>query len=100
MQLISFDKYKSTHYKKKLNKKKVTVIVVILIIILIISILAGIYMCNKTFRNGVDKYIFRKNIQENNGPIIELPAQIEDNNILVYNNYIGILNKSILSKAN
>ena len=100
MQLISFDKYKSTHYKKKLNKKKVTVIVVILIIILIISILAGIYMCNKTFRNGVDKYIFRKNIQENNGPIMELPAQIEDNNILVYNNYIGILNKSILSVYN
>lgn len=100
MQLISFNNYKNTHHKKKLNKKKITVIVVIVIIIFIISILAGIYMGNKTFRNGVDKYIFRKNIEENNGPIIELPSKIENNNILVYNNYIGILNKSILNVYN
>ena len=100
MQLINFNNYKNTRYKKKVNKKKVTIIVVILIIILIISIMAGIYMCNKTFRNSVDKYIFRKNIEENNGPIIELPSQIEDNNILIYNNYIGILNKSILNVYN
>ena len=54
-------------------------------------------MLNKTYRNNIDMYIFRKNIEENNGPVIELPSQIESNNILVYNNYIGILNKSILS---
>ena len=60
MQLISFDKYKSTHYKKKLNKKKVTVIVVILIIILIISILAGIKHLEMVWINTYLEKIYKK----------------------------------------
>lgn len=97
MQLISFNKYQNTKNKGKLNRKKVAIIVTIIIVILVMAILTSIYILNKTFRDNVDKYIFRKNIAENNGPIIELPSQIESNNILAYNNYIGILNKSILS---
>ncbi len=97
MQLISFNKYQNTKHKGKLNRKKVAIIVTIIIVILVMAILTSIYILNKTFRDNVDKYIFRKNIAENNGPIIEIPSQIESNNILAYNNYIGILNKSILS---
>ena len=97
MQLISFNKYQNTKHKGKLNRKKVAIIVSIIIVIVVMTILTSIYILNKTFRDNVDKYIFRKNIAENNGPIIELPSQIESNNILAYNNYIGILNKSILS---
>ena len=97
MQLISFNQYKNTKPKGKLNRKKVAIIITIVVVIIILAILTSIYMLNKTFRDNVDRYIFRKNIEENNGPVIELPSQIESNNILVYNNYIGILNKSILS---
>ena len=97
MQLISFNQYKNTKPKGKLNRKKVAIIITIVVVIIILAILTSIYMLNKTFRDNVDRYIFRKNIEENNGPVIELPSQIESDNILVYNNYIGILNKSILS---
>ena len=98
MQLISFNQYNNTkHNKNKLNKKKVVIIVTIIVILIIMAILAGIYTLNKTFRDNVDRYILRKKYRGNNGPIIELPSQIESNNILAYNNYIGILNKSILS---
>lgn len=98
MQLISFNQYKNTKpNKNKLNKKKVIIIVTLIVILIIMAILTSIYTLNRTFRDNVDKYIFRKNIEENNGPIIELPSQIESNNILAYNNYIGVLNKSILS---
>ena len=97
MKLISFNQYKNTKPKGKLNRKKVAIIITIVVVIIILAILTSIYMLNKTFRDNVDRYIFRKNIEENNGPVIELPSQIESNNILVYNNYIGILNKSILS---
>ena len=97
MQLISFNKYNNTNYKGKLNKKKVITIVSIIVIIILLAVLTSIYMLNKTFRNNVDKYIFRKNIEENHGPVIELPSQVESNNILAYDNYVGILNKSILS---
>ena len=54
-----------------------------------------INICNSDTQKNYECVI--KNIEENNGPVIELPSQIESNNILVYNNYIGILNKSILS---
>lgn len=97
MQLISFNQYKNTKRKRKLNRKKVAIIVSIIIVIVILAILSSIYMLNKTFRDNVDRYIFRKNLEENNGPIIELPSQLEGNNILAYDDYIGILNKSILS---
>ena len=97
MQLINFNQYKKTKSKGKLNKKKVITISIIIFIIIVIAILSCIYMFNRTFRNNVDRYIFRKNILENNGPIIELPSQIDKNNILAYDNYIGILNKSILT---
>ena len=97
MQLISFNKYNNTKNKGKLNRKKVIIIVSIVVILILLAVLTSIYMLNKTFRNNVDKYIFRKNIEENNGPVIELPSQVDNNNILAYDNYIGILNKSILN---
>ena len=97
MQLINFNQYKKTKSGGRLNKKKVIIISIVIVILIVIAILTCIYMFNKTFRNNVDRYIFRKNISENNGPIIELPSQIDSNNILAYDNYIGILNKSILT---
>ena len=61
MQLISFNQYKNTKRKRKLNRKKVAIIVSIIIVIVILAILSSIYMLNKTFRDNVDRYIFRKN---------------------------------------
>ena len=65
MKLISFNQYKNTKPKGKLNRKKVAIIITIVVVIIILAILTSIYMLNKTFRDNVDRYIFRKNIEEN-----------------------------------
>ena len=97
MQLIDFKKYENSVKKKKVNKKKIIIITLISILILLVIIMSLIYVYNKQFRDIVDTYIFRKNIQENNGTIIEVPADIDTNNIIAYNKYVGILDKSILN---
>ena len=97
MQLIDFKKYENSIKKKKVNKKKIIIITLISILILLVIIMSLIYVYNKQFRDIVDTYIFRKDIQENNGAIIEVPSDIDTNNIIAYDKYIGILDKSILN---
>lgn len=97
MQLIDFKKYENSVKKKKVNKKKIIIITLISILILLVIIMSLIYVYNKQFRDIIDTYVFRKEIQENNGTIIEVPSDIDSNNIIAYNKYIGILNKSILN---
>lgn len=97
MQLIDFKKYENSVKKKKVNKSKIIIITLILILILLVIIMSLIYVYNKQFRDIIDTYVFRKEIQENNGAIIEVPSDIDTNNIIAYNKYIGILDKSILN---
>lgn len=97
MQLIDFKKYENSVKKKKVNKKKIIIITLISILILLVIIMSLIYVYNKQFRDIIDTYVFRKEIQENNGAIIEVPSDIDTNNIIAYNKYIGILDKSILN---
>ena len=97
MQLIDFKKYENSVKKKKVNKSKIIIIKLILILILLVIIMSLIYVYNKQFRDIIDTYVFRKEIQENNGAIIEVPSDIDTNNIIAYNKYIGILDKSILN---
>ena len=97
MQLIDFKKYENSIKKKKVNKKKIIIITLILILILLVIAMSLIYVYNKQFRDIIDTYVFRKDIQENNGTTIEVPADIDTNNIIAYDRYIGILDKSILN---
>ena len=97
MKLINFKKYENSVKKKKVNKKKIIIITLISILILLVIIMSLIYVYNKQFRDIIDTYVFRKEIQENNGAIIEVPSDIDTNNIIAYNKYIGILDKSILN---
>ena len=64
MQLIDFKKYENSVKKKKVNKKKIIIITLISILILLVIIMSLIYVYNKQFRDIVDTYIFRKNMQK------------------------------------
>lgn len=97
MQLIDFKKYDNNIKKKKLNRKKVVILTVVSVIVAILIIMSLIYIYNKDFRNIIDTYVLRKEVEENNGPIIELSSQIDSNNIIAYDRYVGILDKSILN---
>ena len=51
---------------KTLNKKKVIFSIIILIIIIVLVIVSSLYITNTSFRETMDKYVFRKSITENN----------------------------------
>ncbi len=45
---------------KTLNKKKVIFSIIILIIIIVLVIVSSLYITNTSFRETMDKYVFRK----------------------------------------
>lgn len=79
----------------KEKKKKLFIIISIIIAILIIIILS-FYIGNKEFRTFFDRYIFRKEITENNAVTIDISDQ-ENLGIYAFDKYITILNKNKLS---
>lgn len=81
--------------EKQLNKKKVIKTIAIFCAIVIFAILFSLYVASAEFRGWIDKYIFRKEITENTGAIIETD---DDSNsfIYAYDNYIIVLNKNTL----
>ena len=62
-------------------KKKVILIIGLIIGIVIITIVS-LYIANEDVRNWMDEYIFRKNIEEEDLPTIQL--ENENSNILVF----------------
>ena len=85
--------------KKKINKKKLAVIITVIIIILMVIITSIIYAYNETFRDFMDKYIFRKNITDENIPIIEIDYD-SNTNVIPYGRYICILAENNLIQYN
>lgn len=79
--------------KKKLNKKKLVITIFIVIILIAIATVTIIYLNNKEAMEWIDKNILKKEIVQNNLPIIELK---EENNadIFAFNKYIGVLSKN------
>lgn len=57
---------------RKLNKKKIYIIIAVFVLAIIIATIMVIYNSNKNFRNFMDKYIFRKDVTEENVPTIDI----------------------------
>lgn len=85
--------------KRKLNKKKLAIIITIMVIALILIITFIIYAYNKSFRDFMDKYILRKNITNENVPIIEIDYA-SNTNVIPYGRYICILAENNLIQYN
>lgn len=99
MSIIEFKKYENIPEKKQLNKKKVGIAIGFLAVILIIIIIFSIYVCNRNFRDFMDKYILRKNVNENSLPYIEIENS-QNIHIFAYGKYVAILEKNKLLQYN
>lgn len=84
--------------KKKLNKKKIVISIIIILLLIIIVTMCTLYERNRNFRDFFDKYIFRKEVFENNLPKIEV--NVGSSNIYAFNNKMAILNQNKLSIYN
>ncbi len=82
---------------KTLNKKKVIFSIIILIIIIVLVIVSSLYITNTSFRETMDKYVFRKSITENNLDYIEIDTE-NSPNIFAYDKYIVTLEKNTLTQ--
>jgi len=96
VKVVNFEKVKN---EKKLNKLKVTWAAIIAIGLITFSILFALYVGNENFRVFFDKYILRKEINEENSNIINL-AYEDSENIYAYNNKIVLLIKNNLHTYN
>ena len=84
---------------KKLNVKKVITLVIILLLICAIVWVIIEYIMNEQFRTNIDKYLFMKEIQEDETKSILI--ENENNSfVCVYDRYIGILSNNILNVYN
>lgn len=96
--IINF-KQQELERKKNRNNKKLAIIIVIITIILILIITSIIYNSNKNFRNFMDKYIFGKNITDEDVAIIEIDYD-SNTNVISYGRYICILAENNLIQYN
>ncbi len=85
--------------KKKINKKKLAIIIAIAVILVILVAISITYTANKSFRNFMDKYIFQKDITNQNVPIIEIDYN-SNTNVIPYGRYICILAENNLEQYN
>lgn len=90
---------KSSNTKKELNKKKVWKTVIILLCIALIISFMVLYTTNEKCREIFDKYVFRKEVQENNLPYIEMDSS-KNINVCAYDKFIGILEQNVLKIYN
>ncbi len=98
MKYYVLDDYRKKE-NKKINKKKVIQFIALLCLLVAIIVLFSFYVANDQFRAWIDIYIFRKEITENTGVIIE--ADTEANNyIYAYDKYVVVLSNNILQIYN
>jgi len=94
--VISFEKVRQ---EKKINKRKVMWAAIITFTLITFAVLFALYIGNESVRLFFDKYIFRKEINEENKHIINL-AYEDSENIYAYNNKIVLLVKNNLYTYN
>lgn len=85
--------------KKQLDKKKLKRIIIIVSILLFIILMTVLYVTNVKVRDFFDKYIFRKEVYENNLTKIEL-TEDDNNYVYAFNKNIVVLNKNTLNIYN
>lgn len=81
------------------KKRNIIKIIIIVIIFLLIAILGTLYENNEEVKDFFDKYIFRKDIEENNLPSILTEGENEVN-AYSYNGKVITLSKNVLSAYN
>lgn len=84
---------------RKINKKKLIIFISICSILFLILISSIIYCFNPQFRKFIDINIFRKEIDSDKLPKIEITSK-EDQFVHAYDKYIAVLNKKILYTYN
>ncbi len=89
----------SNKLKKEINKKKVWKVIFIILCIILLVVSIVLYTTNEKCRKILDKYLFRKEIYENNLPTIKLESN-ENINTFAYSKYIAILEQNKLKLYN
>lgn len=97
--VLEFKKDKPKRTIKKLNKKKLAIIITVIVIAIILLVTAIVYTYNEPFRDFMDKYVLRKNITDENVPIIEIDYD-SNANVIPYGKYICILAENNLQLYN
>lgn len=85
--------------KPKINKKKVWKTAILLFLILLILIFMFLYTKNEKCREIFDKYLFRKEVYENNLSTIKIDSS-KNIEICAYGKYIGVLEQNKLKLYN
>lgn len=96
MNVINFEKVRQ---ERKLNKRKVIWTSVIAFSLITFAVFFALYVGNESVRLFFDKYIFRKEINEDSKKVIDL-AYEDSKNIYAYNNNIVVLIKNSLYTYN
>lgn len=84
---------------RKLNKKKIAKLIVVIICIALIVSSIILYIKNEEFRELLDRYVFRKEVYENNLPNIEIDSN-KNISTFAYNKYISVLEENKLKIYN
>lgn len=82
---------------KKLDNKKIIIYTIIAVIVIALIIITVVYNSNKNFRNFMDKYIFFKDVSEENLPIIEIDYN-SNTNVIPYGKNICVLKENTLTQ--
>ena len=94
MKIIGIDEEQEVK-KRVLNHKKIVITVAAVVITLALIVFYCIYLGNRGFREFTDKYIFMKNVTENNLVSIAL-EEGENNYVYGYDKYISVLSQNKL----
>lgn len=92
-------KNKLVKQKREINKKKVYKVIIIIFFILLLIGITILYTTDENFREIMDKYIFRKEVYENNLPTIEIDSS-KNTKVYAYNKYITTLEQNKLKLYN
>ena len=84
---------------RKLNKKKIAKLIVVIICIALIVSSIIFYIKNEKIRELLDRYVFRKEVYENNLPNIEIDSN-KNISTFAYNKYISVLEENKLKIYN
>lgn len=84
---------------KKVNRKKIIIASMISVIVIALIVVICLYVANKPFRDFLDKYVFMKNVSENNLASIAI-EEADTDNVFAYDKYITVLKNNILTGYN
>lgn len=90
---------KASESDKKVSKKRKWIIASTILMVLLLIVIVVVYNANRNFRNFMDKYIFFKNVSEENVPIIEIDYT-SNTNVIAYGKMVCVLKENTLFQYN